>query len=162
MKAMLYKEPFVQIIFHNISPSYLIIFHHHILSVSPSPFIIFHHHISSPFITFHHLLSYFIIFYHHISWILNQTRCLFFQKKTPNSRTHSPPDDLWSLPLCRGLEVRCSDPVLNAQLYSNRAHVRLLLRQFVEAAPGMRSWGFQVFWNEKIIGNHGVFHESSL
>eukprot|EP00913_Durusdinium_trenchii_P009378 g8814.t1 len=30
-----------------------------------------------------------------------------------------------------GLEVRCSDPVLNAQLYSNRAHVRLLLRQFL-------------------------------
>lgn len=89
MKAMLYKEPFVQIIFHNISPSYLIIFHHHILSVSPSPFIIFHHHISSPFITFHHLLSYFIIFYHHISWILNQTRCLFFQKKNPTAElTH--------------------------------------------------------------------------
>ena len=81
MKAMLYKEPFVQIIFHNISPSYLIIFHHHILSVSPSPLIIFHHHISSPFITFHHLLSYFIIFYHHISWILNQTCCLFFPRK---------------------------------------------------------------------------------
>ncbi|CAJ1337100.1 unnamed protein product [Effrenium voratum] len=37
-----------------------------------------------------------------------------------------------------GLEVRCSDPVLNAQLYSNRAHVRLLLRQFVEAVDDCR------------------------
>ncbi|CAJ1447451.1 unnamed protein product [Effrenium voratum] len=42
------------------------------------------------------------------------------------------------LPLIRGLEVRCSDPVLNAQLYSNRAHVRLLLRQFVEAVDDCR------------------------
>lgn len=89
MKAMLYKEPFVQIIFHNISPSYLIIFHHHILSVSPSPFIIFHHHISSPFITFHHLSSHFIICYHHKLheyWITHVT--FFFQKKhLPYSRT---------------------------------------------------------------------------
>lgn len=37
-----------------------------------------------------------------------------------------------------GLEVRCSDPVLNVQLYSNRAHVRLLLRQFVEAVDDCR------------------------
>eukprot|EP00931_Biecheleriopsis_adriatica_P039871 TRINITY_DN22802_c0_g1_i1.p1 TRINITY_DN22802_c0_g1~~TRINITY_DN22802_c0_g1_i1.p1 ORF type:complete len:375 (-),score=110.85 TRINITY_DN22802_c0_g1_i1:58-1086(-) len=37
-----------------------------------------------------------------------------------------------------GLEVRCSDPVLNAQLYSNRAHVRMLLRQFVEAVDDCR------------------------
>jgi len=32
-----------------------------------------------------------------------------------------------------GLEVRCSDRVLNAQLHGNRAHVHMLLRQFVEA-----------------------------
>eukprot|EP00927_Polykrikos_kofoidii_P059563 TRINITY_DN54711_c0_g1_i1.p1 TRINITY_DN54711_c0_g1~~TRINITY_DN54711_c0_g1_i1.p1 ORF type:complete len:339 (-),score=101.37 TRINITY_DN54711_c0_g1_i1:79-1095(-) len=37
-----------------------------------------------------------------------------------------------------GLEVRCSDNVLNAQLYSNRAHVRMLLRQFVEAVDDCR------------------------
>jgi len=37
-----------------------------------------------------------------------------------------------------GLEVRCSDPKLNAQLFSNRAHVRLLLRQFVEAVDDCR------------------------
>mmetsp|Transcript_35663 Transcript_35663/g.82873 ORF Transcript_35663/g.82873 Transcript_35663/m.82873 type:complete len:355 (-) Transcript_35663:136-1200(-) len=37
-----------------------------------------------------------------------------------------------------GLEVRCSDVVLNAQLYSNRAHVRMLLRQFVEAVDDCR------------------------
>jgi len=37
-----------------------------------------------------------------------------------------------------GLEVRCSDNVLNAQLYSNRAHVRILLRQFVEAVDDCR------------------------
>lgn len=49
-----------------------------------------------------------------------------------NQSQHSPH------PQHPGLEVRCSDPVLNAQLYSNRAHVRLLLRQFVEAAPGAK------------------------
>jgi chaperonin cofactor prefoldin len=37
-----------------------------------------------------------------------------------------------------GLEVRCNDPVLNAQLHSNRAHVRMLLRQFVEAVDDCR------------------------
>lgn len=37
-----------------------------------------------------------------------------------------------------GLEVRCLDNVLNAQLYSNRAHVRLQLRQFVEAVDDCR------------------------
>eukprot|EP00930_Biecheleria_cincta_P084664 TRINITY_DN74114_c0_g1_i1.p1 TRINITY_DN74114_c0_g1~~TRINITY_DN74114_c0_g1_i1.p1 ORF type:complete len:357 (+),score=110.42 TRINITY_DN74114_c0_g1_i1:35-1105(+) len=37
-----------------------------------------------------------------------------------------------------GLEVRCSDHVLNAQLHSNRAHVRMLLRQFVEAVDDCR------------------------
>merc|ERR1712072_375912 len=37
-----------------------------------------------------------------------------------------------------GLEVRCEDRVLNAQLYSNRAHVRILLRQFVEAVDDCR------------------------
>jgi len=37
-----------------------------------------------------------------------------------------------------GLEVRCSDNVLNAQLYSNRAHVRILLRQWVEAVDDCR------------------------
>jgi len=37
-----------------------------------------------------------------------------------------------------GLEVRCSDNVLNAQLYSNSAHVRILLRQFVEAVNDCR------------------------
>jgi len=37
-----------------------------------------------------------------------------------------------------GLEVRCEDRVLNAQLYSNRAHVRLQLRQFVEAVDDCR------------------------
>eukprot|EP00747_Dinoflagellata_sp_TGD_P168715 gnl/TRDRNA2_/TRDRNA2_195771_c0_seq1.p1 gnl/TRDRNA2_/TRDRNA2_195771_c0~~gnl/TRDRNA2_/TRDRNA2_195771_c0_seq1.p1 ORF type:complete len:367 (-),score=128.96 gnl/TRDRNA2_/TRDRNA2_195771_c0_seq1:75-1175(-) len=38
----------------------------------------------------------------------------------------------------RGLEVHCSDLVLNAQLHSNRAHVRILLRQFVEAVDDCR------------------------
>lgn len=37
-----------------------------------------------------------------------------------------------------GLEVRCDDNVLNAQLLSNRAHVRILLRQFVEAVDDCR------------------------
>lgn len=37
-----------------------------------------------------------------------------------------------------GLEVKCSDGVLNAQLYSNRAHVRIMLRQFVEAVDDCR------------------------
>jgi len=37
-----------------------------------------------------------------------------------------------------GLEMRCSDPVLNAQLYGNRAHVRILLQQFVEAVDDCR------------------------
>mmetsp|Transcript_14803 Transcript_14803/g.40923 ORF Transcript_14803/g.40923 Transcript_14803/m.40923 type:complete len:370 (-) Transcript_14803:131-1240(-) len=37
-----------------------------------------------------------------------------------------------------GLEVRCSDRVLNSQLYSNRAHVRMLLRRFVEAVDDCR------------------------
>lgn len=37
-----------------------------------------------------------------------------------------------------GLEVQCSDPVLNAQLHSNSAHVRILLRQFVEAVDECR------------------------
>jgi len=37
-----------------------------------------------------------------------------------------------------GIEIRCSDPVLNGQLYSNRAHVRMLLRQFVEAVDDCR------------------------
>lgn len=37
-----------------------------------------------------------------------------------------------------GVEVRCSDHVLNAQLHSNRAHVRMLLRQFVEAVDDCR------------------------
>eukprot|EP00448_Togula_jolla_P022279 CAMPEP_0170586598 /NCGR_PEP_ID=MMETSP0224-20130122/9830_1 /TAXON_ID=285029 /ORGANISM="Togula jolla, Strain CCCM 725" /LENGTH=360 /DNA_ID=CAMNT_0010910155 /DNA_START=6 /DNA_END=1088 /DNA_ORIENTATION=+ len=37
-----------------------------------------------------------------------------------------------------GIEVRCNDAVLNGQLYSNRAHVRILLRQFVEAVDDCR------------------------
>jgi chaperonin cofactor prefoldin len=37
-----------------------------------------------------------------------------------------------------GLEVRCDDRVLTAQLHSNRAHVRILLRQFVEAVDDCR------------------------
>lgn len=38
----------------------------------------------------------------------------------------------------RGIELHCSDLVLNAQLYSNRAHVRMLLRQFVEVVDDCR------------------------
>lgn len=38
----------------------------------------------------------------------------------------------------RGIEMHCSDLVLNAQLYSNRAHVRMLLRQFVEVVDDCR------------------------
>mmetsp|Transcript_39591 Transcript_39591/g.93287 ORF Transcript_39591/g.93287 Transcript_39591/m.93287 type:complete len:342 (+) Transcript_39591:95-1120(+) len=37
-----------------------------------------------------------------------------------------------------GIQVGCSDAVLNGQLYSNRAHVRMLLRQFVEAVDDCR------------------------
>eukprot|EP00928_Gymnodinium_smaydae_P073546 TRINITY_DN56734_c0_g1_i1.p1 TRINITY_DN56734_c0_g1~~TRINITY_DN56734_c0_g1_i1.p1 ORF type:complete len:318 (+),score=104.92 TRINITY_DN56734_c0_g1_i1:72-1025(+) len=37
-----------------------------------------------------------------------------------------------------GLEAGCSDAVLIGQLYSNRAHVRILLRQFVEAVDDCR------------------------
>jgi len=37
-----------------------------------------------------------------------------------------------------GLEVRCVDRVLTAQLYSNRAHVRILLAHFVEAVDDCR------------------------
>jgi chaperonin cofactor prefoldin len=37
-----------------------------------------------------------------------------------------------------GLEVRCEDRILNAQLYSNRAHARILLRQYVEAVDDCR------------------------
>jgi chaperonin cofactor prefoldin len=37
-----------------------------------------------------------------------------------------------------GLEVRCEDHVLNGQLYSNRAHAQILLRQFVEAVDDCR------------------------
>lgn len=37
-----------------------------------------------------------------------------------------------------GLATGCEDPRLVAQLYSNRAHVRMLLRQFVEAVDDCR------------------------
>jgi len=37
-----------------------------------------------------------------------------------------------------GLEVRCSDTVLNSQLFGNRAHTRMMLRQFVEAVDDCR------------------------
>lgn len=37
-----------------------------------------------------------------------------------------------------GLEVHCEDRVLNAQLFGNRAHVRILLRQYVEAVDDCR------------------------
>mmetsp|Transcript_64391 Transcript_64391/g.119720 ORF Transcript_64391/g.119720 Transcript_64391/m.119720 type:complete len:344 (+) Transcript_64391:47-1078(+) len=37
-----------------------------------------------------------------------------------------------------GLQVGSNDQVLNGQLYSNRAHVRMLLRQFVEAVDDCR------------------------
>lgn len=37
-----------------------------------------------------------------------------------------------------GLEVHCEDRVLNAQFFSNRAHVRILLKQFVEAVDDCR------------------------
>jgi len=37
-----------------------------------------------------------------------------------------------------GLEVMCNDDILNAQLYSNRAHARMLLRQFVDAVDDCR------------------------
>jgi chaperonin cofactor prefoldin len=37
-----------------------------------------------------------------------------------------------------GLEVACDDRVLNAQLLSNRAHARILLKQYVEAVDDCR------------------------
>mmetsp|Transcript_57768 Transcript_57768/g.151924 ORF Transcript_57768/g.151924 Transcript_57768/m.151924 type:complete len:332 (+) Transcript_57768:80-1075(+) len=37
-----------------------------------------------------------------------------------------------------GIEVRCNDLVLNAQLYGNRAHVQIMLRNFVEAVDDCR------------------------
>lgn len=37
-----------------------------------------------------------------------------------------------------GLEERCQDPVLVGQLLGNRAHVRMLMRQFVEAVDDCR------------------------
>eukprot|EP00933_Yihiella_yeosuensis_P083664 TRINITY_DN9791_c0_g1_i1.p1 TRINITY_DN9791_c0_g1~~TRINITY_DN9791_c0_g1_i1.p1 ORF type:complete len:342 (+),score=109.47 TRINITY_DN9791_c0_g1_i1:50-1075(+) len=37
-----------------------------------------------------------------------------------------------------GIDLKCNDHVLNAQLYSNRAHARILLRQFVEAVDDCR------------------------
>lgn len=37
-----------------------------------------------------------------------------------------------------GLEARCEDNVLNAQLFSNRAHAQILLRLFVEAVDDCR------------------------
>eukprot|EP00811_Abedinium_folium_P001281 NODE_11170_length_1303_cov_5.836735.p2 GENE.NODE_11170_length_1303_cov_5.836735~~NODE_11170_length_1303_cov_5.836735.p2 ORF type:complete len:307 (-),score=108.62 NODE_11170_length_1303_cov_5.836735:198-1118(-) len=38
----------------------------------------------------------------------------------------------------QGVECNCADVVLNAQLHANRAHVRILLRQFVEAVDDCR------------------------
>ncbi|CAE7615728.1 ttc4 [Symbiodinium necroappetens] len=58
--------------------------------------------------------------------------------RRPCSADGSPEDRLQWRGGGEGLEVRCSDPKLNAQLYSNRAHVRLLLRQFVEAVDDCR------------------------
>jgi len=58
-----------------------------------------------------------------------------------------------------GLEVRCSDTKLNAQLHGNRAHVRLLLRQFVEAVDDCRK---AIYLDPKNLKNYFRAAKASL
>lgn len=58
-----------------------------------------------------------------------------------------------------GIEVRCQDNVLNGQLHGNRAHVRMLLRQFVEAVDDCRK---AIEFDPKNLKNYFRAAKSSL
>mmetsp|Transcript_98006 Transcript_98006/g.211265 ORF Transcript_98006/g.211265 Transcript_98006/m.211265 type:complete len:337 (-) Transcript_98006:33-1043(-) len=67
-----------------------------------------------------------------------------------------------------GIEVKCTDPVLNAQLYGNRAHVRIMLRQFVEAVDDCRKAieldpkNLKSYWRGAKASMHLDLHQNAI